>query len=176
MGNRTFSGARFWGKNEAASIRLATEALTASIDDKLLGKFSSVGDRDNGIGSLTAAQRRGALTFVDGVGWFGHTGSGQVRIGGDMWLQSGFGGYDPESTGLLRIEFPKPFAAGVTPRVWAVHSTSDRGAPVLSVQPYTADGYINASQCHFLVKNNGVAYGNYLEMTWFAHGPRPALV
>ena len=75
MGNLTYSGVRYWDSTEAASIPAATLALAQSVNDRLIGKFASGTARDSALATLSSDQKKGALYWVEGVGWSAHDGS-----------------------------------------------------------------------------------------------------
>lgn len=67
--------------------------------------FASTAARDAAFAGLTSAQKKGAISFVDGAGWFGYTGSAWRPFSMEGYtFQSGLANVVTNSVGLFSID------------------------------------------------------------------------
>lgn len=135
MGNLTYSGARYWDASEAASIPAATLALVQSLNDKVIGKFSSTTARDSALATLSSDQKKGAFYWTDGVGFTAHDGSvgREVMVRG---LNFNRGRVDTaiEDNGFARLPSSVCFFNGTPPSVITGNGISALFHPVWTGQ------------------------------------------
>jgi hypothetical protein len=145
MGNSNYSGGRYWDSSEAASISAATVALSDSIRDQVLGKFTTTGARDTALAALPSTERPGCLAYVSGVGWSAYDGAtwrtiamtGVTQESGTLVLQT-------SSVGIFTI----PHSLGVAP-----------GSAILTPEFLNTDssGFFQAHRLNYVVRDRGVS-------------------